>query len=329
MTKKFIVITSIFPPTEPVKQFAALKDWQLVVVGDKKTPLDWHLDNVVYLGPNDQEKLGFSTLKHLPWNHYCRKMIGYLYAIKEGAEQIADSDDDNQPLEGWPALPDPGANSKVISGTKFINAYKYFTDEFVWPRGFPLNHVLKEGRPVERFDSAKVGIWQFLANGDPDVDAIYRLTINKPITFKEAPAIILDKNTACPFNSQNTIFSKEVFPLLFLPAFVTFRFTDILRGLVAQPILWKNNFQLGFGKATVFQDRNPHDYLQDFNSEIPVYLHSERVIDVAEQTLVAKDEGSISENLKSVYRALEKEKIVNNQELTLLNYWLNDVGKLS
>ena len=38
--KKFIVITSIFPPTEAVTAFSGLKDYQLVVVGDKKTPVD-------------------------------------------------------------------------------------------------------------------------------------------------------------------------------------------------------------------------------------------------------------------------------------------------
>ena len=37
---KFIVITSIFPPTEAIEKFAKLKDWKVVLVGDIKTPSD-------------------------------------------------------------------------------------------------------------------------------------------------------------------------------------------------------------------------------------------------------------------------------------------------
>ena len=73
------------------------------------------------------------------------------------------------------------------------------------------------------------------------------------------------------------LFRKEFFPLLYLPSFVTFRFTDILRGFVAQPILWKAGFNLGFTEATVFQERNAHNYVRDFESEIPMYLHTEKI----------------------------------------------------
>ena len=57
-TINYIVITSIFEPTKAVKKFAQLKDYQLVVVGDKKSPENWESENVVYLhfglGSNDK-----------------------------------------------------------------------------------------------------------------------------------------------------------------------------------------------------------------------------------------------------------------------------------
>jgi len=130
---------------------------------------------------------------------------------------------------------------------------------------------------------------------DPDVDAIYRLTNNTPVYFDKRDKIVLEERTLCPFNSQNTFFRKETFPLLFLPAFVNFRFTDILRGLVAQPLLWSMGFKLGFGQATVIQKRNPHDYLKDFDSEIPCYLHTELITEIASKAISGGN--SLSENI--------------------------------
>lgn len=323
--KHFLIITSIFEPTKAVRDFAAIKGWQLVVVGDRKTPENWQHEGVIYIGPEDQEKLDYKVLQYLPWNHYCRKIIGYLYAMSQGAEMIADSDDDNEPLTNWPSLPEQGSHYKILSGQKFVNIYKQYTDEFVWPRGYPLDLILSTESPTESKGTADVGIWQFLANEDPDVDAIYRLTKNQLITFEDNEPAVLAKGTVCPFNSQNTIFSKEFFPLLYLPAYVTFRFTDILRGLVAQPILWQQDKLLGFGPATVVQKRNPHNYLKDFESEIPVYLHSERVIDIANDALKNSKAESVAEQMLAVYEALLASEIVTEQETQLLDAWLEDL----
>ena len=38
---KWIVITTVNPPTEDVKKLAAVEGWKVVVVGDTKTPADW------------------------------------------------------------------------------------------------------------------------------------------------------------------------------------------------------------------------------------------------------------------------------------------------
>lgn len=325
-SKKFIVITSIFPPTEAVRKFSKLPGWYLVVVGDKKTPENWSCKEVTYLSPEQQQKLGFESAKFLPWNHYGRKMIGYLYAMKEGADIIYDTDDDNIPLARW-YEPKFSGEHKTLSGVPFINLYTYFTKKKVWPRGLPLRKLLDTKKVKESNKKSSVKIWQFLANGDPDVDAIYRLTDNSPIIFKNGPSFVLDKDTIAPINSQNTFFHKEAFPLLFLPAFVTFRFTDILRGFVAQPILWAKNSRAGFGDATVVQKRNEHDYLKDFESEIPMYLHTEMVVTMAKETV--DSELSYSDNLMKIYSALQTAGIVKEEEIRLLEAWLKDVRELS
>ena len=40
---KFIVTTSINKPTKAIRIFDSLKDWKLIVVGDKKTPKNYKL----------------------------------------------------------------------------------------------------------------------------------------------------------------------------------------------------------------------------------------------------------------------------------------------
>lgn len=323
--KKFIIITTIFQPTESIKKFSEFSDWTLIVVGDKKTPKDWKMKNVIYLSPQKQKQLNFKIIKHLPWNHYSRKMVGYLYAIKEGAEVIYDTDDDNIPLAKW-FEPNFKGKYKTIIGSGFINIYSYFTNKKVWPRGFPLKKLLTSEKTHIKYKNNSVKIWQFLADNDPDVDAIYRLTDNTPVVFNKGESLVLDKNTISPLNSQNTFFVKDSFPLLFLPAFVTFRFTDILRGLVAQPILWSDNSRAGFGSSTVIQKRNDHDYLKDFKSEIPMYLDTENVVHLAKKEIDLNLD--YIDNLIKIYRKLNKFFIVSNKELILLNAWKSDINKL-
>jgi hypothetical protein len=165
----------------------------------------------------------------------------------------------------------------------------------------------------------QVGIWQGLADEDPDVDAIYRLTSDTPCIFQKRGSVVLEKATVCPFNSQNTAFRKELFPLLFLPSFVTFRFTDILRGIIAQPILWQHDYRLGFTEATVVQKRNVHDYFKDFESEVPMYLHIEKSLDAVNK---AMGSAAVKDNLYNAYEALLKIGVVNEKEMDVLGEWM-------
>ncbi|SHL54076.1 STELLO glycosyltransferase family protein [Hymenobacter psychrotolerans] len=330
-SKPHIVITSIFAPTKAVNKFATLPDYQLVVAGDRKSPAQWEAENVVYLSVQDQENMGMRMAEKLPFNHYGRKMMGYLHAMQQGAQIIIDTDDDNIPYDGWefPAMEGEFATSQADRG--FVNIYKNFTSHHIWPRGYPLDLILNQDHNIKEDEltpqAAKIGIWQGLADSDPDVDAIYRLVDNTEVFFDKRAPIVLAEGTLCPFNSQNTAVRRELFPLLYLPAYVTFRFTDILRGLVAQPILWAHGYRLGFTEATVLQERNPHDYVKDFESEIPCYLHPNKVIEVVKSRI--SPDNSVSENLLRAYQGLQEVGIVSAQEVELLQLWLQDVAALA
>ncbi|SMM99362.1 protein transglucosylase [uncultured Candidatus Thioglobus sp.] len=323
--KKAIVITSIFKPTVAVQAFAKNPDYQLIVVGDKKTPKDWYCKNVDYISVAQQQNLGYQLSKVLPFNHYCRKMLGYLQAIKSGAEYIIDTDDDNIPKPNF-AFPELEQSFDCIAENKgFINIYQLFTQQNIWPRGLPLELISKQFQLEDTLSTqpCKIGVWQGLADEDPDVDAVYRLSNDQPCYFNERPPVVLGKGTIAPFNSQNTLIRKELFALMYLPTSVTFRFTDILRGLIAQPIMWLYGYQLGFSHATVIQKRNAHDYMEDFASEIPMYTQSNKAIELVMGAISASD--SIESNLYNAYLSLLAAKIVHPQEMLTLDAWLEDM----
>lgn len=322
---KYIVITSISYPTEAVYHFAEMPDYKLIVVGDKKTPADWRCQNVSFLSVDCEQTASFALTQKLPYNHYCRKMLGYLYAIKNGADFIVDTDDDNIPKQGWDFPPFDGAFMHIAENKGFINIYNYYTKQKIWARGLPLSLINREntiGEPIKT--EAQIGIWQGLADEDPDVDAIYRLVFDEPCYFDEKPPIVLAKGTVSPFNTQNTMIRKELFPLMYLPSYVTFRFTDILRGLIAQPLMWHYGYNLGFTNATVIQKRNPHDYFKDFLSEIPMYQQGEKVIEIVDSSIT--NNRSLSDNLFEAYKALQTHGIVEDREIITLEAWLKDLN---
>ncbi len=215
-------------------------------------------------------------------------------------------------------------------GMGFVNVYSYFTDQHIWPRGFPLNRVCdpaaRLGAGPMQTAPVRIGIWQGLADGDPDVDAVYRMTVNTPCFFDTKPPVVLNTGTVSPFNSQNTAFIRPVFALLYLPASVSFRSTDIIRGLVAQPILWSAGYSLGFTRATVVQDRNEHHYLSDFESEIPCYLHAEKILDVVEGAVSSRF--SIETNLLNAYESLIRHDLIPKCEMELVLAWVRDIQNM-
>lgn len=325
--KQAIVITTIFPPSDAVKAYARLPNTELMVAGDRKTPADWSWPGARFLAAEHQESVGPTLAKKVPYNHYCRKMFGYLAAAQSGADVVVDTDDDNLPKTNWGFPVFEGTFEAIAEPTGFVNIYQWFTDAPIWPRGLPLDLIKTQfntdrTRLVQR---CTIGVWQGLADNDPDVDAIYRLTSDRRCQFESRSPLVLAKGVVCPFNSQNTAIRRELFPLLYLPAHVTFRFTDILRGLVAQPIMWLSGFSLGFTEATVSQERNPHDYTKDFVSEIPMYLNCRRVVEVVSESISAKD--SLESNLHKAYVSLLRAGMVCDEEIGSLEAWLSDLQR--
>ena len=98
---KVIVTTSINHPTKAISKFDSLKDWKLIVVGDKKTPKNYKLKNGVYLTPKDQELIDKKLSRLIGWNCIERRNFGLIYAKKIKASVVALIDDDNIPYKNW------------------------------------------------------------------------------------------------------------------------------------------------------------------------------------------------------------------------------------
>ncbi|MDP3970738.1 MAG: STELLO glycosyltransferase family protein [bacterium] len=321
--KKFIVITSINDRTKAVKAFEKIPDWHVVLVGDKKTPQIKSSKNLTFLSVQDQKKLGYEFVRYSPYNHYTRKNIGYIYAMRQGADIIYDTDDDNLPYKHW-KCPDFTSKRSIETKDKYYNVYNYFSKKLIWPRGYPLDLIQTKNKSKLKQHSklTSIGAWQGLADTDPDVDAIYRLVFNDTTKFDRKKSIHLPKKCYCPFNSQNTFWQKKAFPLLYLPATVSFRFTDILRGYLAQHIMWLHGMHLGFTEATVYQERNAHNLMKDFADEVEVYQNTKPIIELLQNIKLGKD---LLKNLEIVYTALHKNGFVSNDEIKLVRAWLTDI----
>jgi len=68
MSKNVIVSTTINPPTEAIERFDAMPGWDLIVVGDLKTPAEYKLKSGLYLSPADQEKYDAALSEAIGWN---------------------------------------------------------------------------------------------------------------------------------------------------------------------------------------------------------------------------------------------------------------------
>lgn len=323
-----VVITTIFPPNKVIRAYTKLGH-PVIVVGDIKTPTPWTSKNTVYLSVNDQRKQFPGLADMIPWNHYGRKNLGYLYAIKNN-DALIETDDDNYPLKNYPNfITNKVVTTTVSSSSGVCNVYQLFLPGSkkisLWPRGFPLERILETEQLVKTKTEHVHYIQQGLVNGDTDVDAIYRLTNNIEISFKKTGSFALAPHTYAPINTQNTFWTKEAFVLLYLPVFATFRSCDIYKGWIAQRLLWEVGSSVLFLPPSVIQKRNPHNYLNDFESEIPLFLDTTKFLKVLE---TVKLSGSLSAKLEQTYRALSKAGFIDPRELPIVTQWIQAVNRV-
>jgi hypothetical protein len=333
MNEKYaVVVTTINYPTKAVQEISRAVNRlsaEFILIGDQKSPADFDQPGSTYLNLAAQQKSGFKYALLAPIQHYARKNVGYLTAIRNGATIIIETDDDNIPREAFWNSRRPTALARVVKTSNWVNVYAYYTDRNIWPRGFPLNCIKQAPPPLADLILEKVHcpIQQGLADENPDVDAIYRLILPLPVTFRVDEPVAL-RGAWCPFNSQNTTWWQETFPLLYLPYYCSFRMTDIWRSFVAQRIAYLNGWSILYHAATVFQQRNEHDILRDFDEEIPGYLHNERIRTALDSLNLPVGRHRIPSAMRACYERLVALALIGPGELQLLDVWLEDLADI-
>lgn len=273
--RKYIVTTTINPVTEAVRRFQAMTDWELIVIGDKKTPAAYKLDRGLYVTPEMQEEYDKSLSDAIGWNCIQRRNFGLLLAYDQGADIVAVVDDDNIPYPTW------GKDLKIGKECE-VNFYETDLPAFdpvgatnerkLWHRGYPLQLLPKRDYSKKSRKKIVPDVQADFWNGDPDIDAVCRMEHAPNCNFDES-YFPMASNKIAPFNSQNTFVSRKIMKDYFLFPHVG-RMDDIWAAFYVQA----KGANVIFDKASVFQERNVHDLVRDMKQEYMGYENNLKMV---------------------------------------------------
>ena len=379
--QKWAVVTTIFPPSEALIDISTLQDWCTVVIGDTKTAQDWltsepRLNNnprVVFMSLEEQLQwlqhlpgdIGL-FLKHIPYKHFARKNIGFLYAILQKATFVYDFDDDNylnkdssndanllplidneQSLSNvrlvefedkditsfnhHPLMETMFGNSSSSSG----NDKENIIDKTSWARGFPLELIqdTKTHGTVTSTQNtipmSKIGVIQYCANNNPDIDAIHRLTKPLPMNFgPDTEPIMVPPNVYSPYNAQATIHTNAAMFASLLPITVTSRVTDIWRGFFAQTLFKEVDLALVFAPPRITQYRNVHNILGDLESEKDLYYKSGKLVEFLAEYQSQEQQRSLPGMMEDLWIQLYERGYIELKDVGLVQLWLGTLVQI-
>jgi hypothetical protein len=281
---------------------------RLIVIPDRRTPRELYDAaaaarargvRVVMPTPAEQERLlgrlGAPDL--IPWHSDGRRNVGYLLAWMSGAEYVVSIDDDNLPscadmLARHAVVTAPPALHDVVSvPSGWFNPCDLLALERseirVFARGFPYARRTPEPeRATTRRREAVVRVNAGLWWGDPDVDAVTRLAIGPTARAAPVEAVVLDRDTWAPVNTQNTAVHRDALPAYWfvrmghrLLGLEIDRFGDILSGYFVQACAKHLGHSVRFGDPVTRHERNRHGLLEDIVKELPGILLLEHLLE--------------------------------------------------
>lgn len=272
---RIIVTTTINPVTEAIERFDSLAGWQLIVIGDRKTPKPYKLSRGKYVSPEEQEKYDKQLSDAIGWNCIQRRNFGLLWAHDMGAEIVAVVDDDNIPFDDW-------GNDLMVGEEVEVNYHQTDLPAFdpvgatnesaIWHRGYPLQLVPQRDYTKRTKRTIKPDIQADFWNGAPDIDAICRMEHAPDCKFDES-FFPMASNKMSPFNSQNTFMSGRLLKDYFLFPHIG-RMDDIWASYYVQA----RGYKVVYGKPSVYQDRNEHDPVRDMKQEYLGYENNLNIV---------------------------------------------------
>lgn len=101
--------------------------------------------------------------------------------------------------------------------------------------------------------------------------------------------------------------------------------TDIWRSFIAQRILWEYGYGILFHSSTVYQNRNDHNLIEDFEDEIPGYLNNGIIFRELVNLKLSDQKRDIIRNLQKCYKRLIDIKVIGKDEIKVLKAWEKDI----
>ncbi|KAL1368156.1 hypothetical protein AAHE18_02G101000 [Arachis hypogaea] len=311
-TERWIVVSVSGYPSDSLRGLVKIKGWQVLAIGNSRTPSDWSLK------------------------------VGYLFAIQHGAKKIFDADDRGDVIDGDLGkhfdveLIGEGARQEVLlqyshdnPNRTVVNPYVHFGQRSVWPRGLPLENVGEIGH--EEFYTEVFGGKQFIqqgiSNGLPDVDSVFYFTRKSgleafDIRFdKHAPKVALPQGMMVPVNSFNTMYHSPAFWALMLPVSVSTMASDVLRGYWGQRLLWEVGGYVAVYPPTVHRYDKIEAY--PFSEEKDLHVNVGRLINYL--VLWKSNKHRLFEKILDLSYAMAEEGFWTEKDVKLTAAWLQDL----
>jgi hypothetical protein len=339
-----VIITTIYLPkilealAQNVEKYGRKDEVEILIIGDLKTPngvTDYvaefkkrglHFEYWDVKAQTDWLQPFPEMAASIPYNSDNRRNIGYLIAYQRGRECLIALDDDNYPTEE-----DYIGGHEGIGGIQRCKTVRTESGWFnvcdllevkegipIYPRGYPYACRWKGDDHIEYFESdgrvvVNAGLWL----GDPDVDAVTRLSCPiHSIALKEK-RVMLDTSTNCPFNTQNTAFHRDVLPSYYyvvmgqvLDGLRIDRYGDIWSSYFSRKVIDKMDDRVTFGRPLTRHDRHPHDLLKDLGEEYSGMVLTNRLVSLLADIDLTKT--SYPDNYVQLSHKLEDK--VNEQE---------------
>ncbi|XP_062117728.1 probable glycosyltransferase STELLO1 [Humulus lupulus] len=341
-TERWIIVSVSDYATDSLRKLVKTKGWQVLAIGNSKTPSDWSLKGAIFLSLEEQAKLGFRVVDFLPYDSYVRKTVGYLFAIQHGAKKIFDADDRGEVIDGDLGkhfdveLVGEDARQETIlqyshenPNRTVVNPYIHFGQRSVWPRGMPLENVgeIEHEEFYTEIFGGKQFIQQGISNGLPDVDSVFYFTRKSgleafDIRFDEhAPKVALPQGMMVPVNSFNTIYHSSAFWALMLPVSISSMASDVLRGYWSQRMLWEIGGYVVVYPPTVHRYDRIEAY--PFSEEKDLHINVGRLT----KFLVSWRSGKhrLFEKILELSFAMAEEGFWTEKDLKFTAAWLQDL----
>lgn len=255
---------------------SAYADWakqgDLIVAGDRNSPsmLEDYVRELggTYLTPHDQESWPFSET--LGWNCIQRRNAAVMSAFTQQYDFVATIDDDNFPRPSWVSEHAEHILGRVPFDTRVVRGSDGWTDigQFNVPpvrqRGTPFGAV--RHHDIKHRPPCRVVVSTAQVLGDPDCDAVTRITRNPQVTDVLHSVVVHSEDWAA-FNSQATMWNGRWAPLIAVLPFVG-RYDDIIASFIAKRIMRACGVSFYAGEPCVTQERNKHDFINDLKNEL-------------------------------------------------------------